>query len=222
MIRINLLGKKKASQVPFGLEEKLEKIGIKYDDLYEMRWALLRVAIVGIGLYLGNHIPTQLHDEKSARLDQETTKLAESEKELQKQLLEKKDVRKQMDMLNKEEVELQRQLNAVGALQKGRGLAFNTLDDLMIQLGSPKKVWLEDLKFENKKISFSGRAWEWFPINDLVKSITESTRYSNVVWKDMTVEASKYSSLNGLSGVSEGTAKIKRFNLEYTVKDGQE
>ena len=42
MIRINLLGKKKSATIPFGLEDKLEKLGVSGSDLQELRPALVR------------------------------------------------------------------------------------------------------------------------------------------------------------------------------------
>jgi Tfp pilus assembly protein PilN len=218
MIHINLLGKKKATKVPFELEEKLEKLGLSVNDLKNLRPSIFRVVFLAAGLYLANSLPEYLRKEKLQRLDAELQKLTAQSGQLQKELVSKKDIRKQMEQLNKEEGELQRQLNAVSALQQGRSLAFSTLNDVVSQLEKSKKVWLEDLKYEGKRIILNGKSWEYFPINDFVKSITESTRYSTVLFKEITTEASGQ---RIIPGVPEGTQKIKKFALEFNVKDGE-
>jgi len=218
MIRINLLGKKKTAAVPFGLDDKLEKFGIKGEELRELQPAIVRIIVLGIGLYIGNYVPTYLHDEKLRKLDAELSKLTSRSGELARELATKKDIRKQMEQLNKEEFELNRQLNAVNALQQGRSLAFNSLNDLMIQLGKTGKVWLDDLKYESKKMSLNGRSWEFFPVNEFVKTITESTRYTNVAFHGIQSEAS---GVKPIAGVPEAMQKTKKFSLEYNVKEGE-
>lgn len=218
MIRINLLGKKKTAAIPFGLEERFEKLGIRPSDLQELRPSLVRVAIVIVGLYIGNFVPAYLHDEKVKQLDAQLAKLTAHSAELTRELASKKDIRKQMDQLNKEEVELNRQLNAVNALKEGRSLAFNTLNDLMLQLQKVGKVWIEDLEYKGHKVNLTGRSWEYFAVNEFVKAITESTRYSNVQFKEITAESPK-SKL--IQGVPEALQKTKRFTLEFGVKEGE-
>jgi Tfp pilus assembly protein PilN len=218
MIRINLLGKKKSAGIPFGLEEKFERLGISISDIQELRPALFRVAVTVVGLYIANFVPAYLHDEKVKQLDAQLSKLTAQSAELTRELASKKDIRKQMDQLNKEEVELNRQLNAVNALQQGRSLAFNTLNDLMLQLQKVGKVWVENLEFKGHRIVLAGRSWEYFAINEFVKGISESTRYTNVQFKDITAEAPKF---KPIPGIPEALQKTKRFTLEFGVKEGE-
>lgn len=216
MIRINLLGKKKIAAVPFGLDEKLEKLGISIDDLNELRPAIIRVAVLVTGLYVANFVPAYLHEQKIKELDEKVQKLSVRSAELTRELATKKDIRKQMEQLNKEEVELQRQLNAVNALQRDRAQAFQTLNDVVQQLNKSQKVWIEDLKYDkNKGVTLNGRAWEYFPINDFVKAITESTRYTNVIFKEITAEDVR----KPIAGVPEALQKTKKFSLEFGVRD---
>jgi Tfp pilus assembly protein PilN len=218
MIRINLLGKKKVASVPFGLDEKFGKLGINIEDLQELRPGLVRVLFVVVGLYIGNFVPGYLHDEKVRQLDADMAKLSAKSSDLQRELATKKDIRKQMEQLNKEEVELNRQLNAVTALQAGRALAFNTLNDIMVQLGKVQKVWIDDLKYENHKISLTGHSWEYFAINEFVKAITESTRYSNVLFREIVAENPKF---KPIQGIPESMQKTKKFSLEFNVKESE-
>ncbi len=160
-------------------------------------------------------MPTYLYEEKVKELDEKHSKLAVKAEELQKELNTKRDIRKQMEQLNKEEVELQRQLNAVNALQRDRSSAFATLNDVVQQLAKTQKVWIEDLKYENRKVILNGRAWEYFPINDFVKAITESTRYTNVIFKEISAEEAK----KLIAGVPEALQKTKRFSLEFNVRE---
>ncbi len=217
MIRINLLGKKKSSDIPFGLDEQFSKLGINLTEIQELRPALVRVAIVAVGLYIANFIPSYLKEEKMHNLDAELKILTGHSGTLQAELVTKKDIRKQMEQLNKEEVELQRQLNAVNSLQQGRSLAFSTLNDIVAKLAKTQKVWIEDLKYEGQKVTLNGRSWEYLPVNDFVKSITESTRYTGVLFKEITAEEAK----KVIPGVPEAMQKTKRFALEFMIKEGE-
>lgn len=217
MIRINLLGKKKAAAVPFGLDEKLAKLGISVDDFNELRPFLIRAVVLVVGLYVANFVPTYLHEQKVKELDEKIQKLTARSSELQRELASKKDIRKQMEQLNKEEVELQRQLNAVNALQRDRSQAFQTLNDVVVHLNKSQKVWIEELKYDKQKslVVLKGSAWEYFPINDFVKAITESTRYTNVLFKEIVAqEVAK-----PLPGVPEALQKTKKFSLEFGIRD---
>lgn len=218
MIHINLLGKKKNAAASFAIDEKLQKIGVSSADLFEFRSAILKIVFIWGGLYLANYVPVYLHDEKVRALDAELGKLSARSAELQKEISSKKDIRKQMEQLNKEEAELQRQLNAVGALQAGRGTAFNALNDIVAQLDKSRKVWVDDIRLESRKVTLNGKSWEYIPINDFVKLITESTHYTNVLFKEIITEPS---TLKPVPGVSAAAMKIKKFGLEFNLKDGE-
>ena len=214
MIKINLLGKKKAAGggVPFGLDEQFQKLGISPAELSEMRPALIRFAVLMLGLYGANYAPTYYHQMQITELDAEIATLTEKAQSLTQELASKKDIRKQMEQLNKEEIELQRQLNAVNALQRDRSLAFRTIDNLIISL--PSKVWITTLNYKNRVVSIKGSCWEYFPINDFVKSINESTQYTEVNFKGITTE----NPASLIPGIPEAMQKIKNFDLEFKVK----
>jgi len=55
-------------------------------------------------------------------------------------------------------------------------------------------------------------------VNEFVKSISESTRYTNVKFKDVTAEAPKFKLI---PGVPEALQKTKKFDLEFGVKEGE-
>jgi Tfp pilus assembly protein PilN len=214
MIKINLLGKKKSAGggVPFGLDEQFAKLGINPAELSEMRPALARFGVLLAGIYIANYAPTYYHEMQIKELDAEVAVLTEKANTLNQELATKKDVRKQMEQLNKEELELQRQLNAVNALQRDRSLAFRTIDNIIISL--PSKVWIDTIIYKNREVTMRGSCWEYFPINDFVKSINESTQYTEVVFKGITTE--NPSSL--IPGIPEAMQKIKNFDLDFKVK----
>jgi Tfp pilus assembly protein PilN len=218
MIRINLLGKKKSVAIPFGLEEKFALVGISVTDLRELRPSIVRILFLIMGLYFANYVPTYLHEEKIKQLDVELAKHTAHSAELMRELVSKKDVRKQMEQLNKEEVELNRQLNAVNALREGRSLAFNALNDLALQIQKVGKVWIDDVDYKGHHISLTGRSWEYFAVNEFVKGITESTRYLNVQFKEVSAESPKFKLVQG---VPEALQKTKKFTLEFGVKEGE-
>lgn len=214
MIKINLLGKKHATAgaIPFGLDEKLAKLGITPADLIEMRMGLLRLGILLLGVYLCNVVPAHLHAKKLAELDVQVNELSQQASKLGQELASKKDIRRQMDQLTKEEVELQRQLNAVASLQKDRGLAFRTIDSMVVSL--PQKVWINSVEYRDQNVIVRGASWEYFPIKDFVKAINESTQFTSLVFKGITSENPG----TVVKGVPEAMQKIKNFELEFKVK----
>jgi Tfp pilus assembly protein PilN len=213
MVKINLLGKKQAAGgTPFGLDERLAKLGLSGAELQEMRPHLVRFAVLLVGLYAANYIPSYLQEQKIQKLQAQMDQLDSQANVLRKELATKKDIRKQMDQLNKEEIELQRQLNAVNSLQKDRGLAFRTLDNLMISM--PQKVWINTIDYKNKVVSLNGSCWEYFPINDFIKVINESTQYADVNFKGITSTTAK----DLVPGVPESMQKVKTFDVEFRVK----
>lgn len=214
MIKINLMGKKAASGggAPFGLDERLAQLGVSGADLQEMRPHLIRFAIMLVGLYLANFVPTYLQEQKVAQLQKEIDSLDAEANKLRAELTAKRDIRKQMEQLNKEEVELQRQLNAVSSLQKDRGLAFRTVDNLMISM--PQKVWIKSFDYKNKVVNLKGACWEYFPINDFVKVINESTQYADVSFKGITSSNAP----EPVKGVPDSLQKVKDFEVEFRVK----
>ena len=213
MIKINLMGKKQATGgAPFGLDERLAALGLSGAELQEMRPHLIRFAIMLVGLYLANFVPTYLQEQKIIQLQAEIDTLDGEANRLRAELVAKRDIRKQMEQLNKEEVELQRQLNAVNSLQKDRGLAFRTIDNLMISM--PQKVWIKSFEYKNKVVNLKGSCWEYFPINDFVKVINESTQYADVSFRGITSTTAP----DPVKGVPESLQKVKDFEVEFRVK----
>lgn len=218
MIKINLLGKKQTMEgkIPFGLDEHMSKLGITPQELQEARPGLIRFVVLVGGLYLANYVPTYFYEKRIAELDAELGQIAQQVQTLNTELASKRDIRKQMEQLNKEEGELQRQLNAVNALQRDRGLAFRTLDNVIVSL--PQKVWINSISYKEKTVTVLGSCWEYFPINDFVKAVNESTQYTSVNFKGITTEAAGVL----VPGVPEAAQKIKNFDLEFKVKGAEE
>jgi hypothetical protein len=88
----------------------------------------------------------------------------------------------------------------------------------MVQMNKTGKVWIDEIQYKDRKVSMTGRSWGYFAVNDFVKSITESTRYTNVLFKEITAEAPRY---KVVQGVPEALQKTKKFLLEFTVKEGE-
>ncbi|MGK4422243.1 hypothetical protein ACSLVQ_28750, partial [Klebsiella pneumoniae] len=87
-----LLGRKKVAKVPFGLDEKLERLGINATDLQELRPGAIRIVVIATALYAANYIPGYLHDEKVKQLDADMATLQQKSGELQWELATKKDI----------------------------------------------------------------------------------------------------------------------------------
>lgn len=211
MIKINLLGKKKVA-APFGLDEKLAKLGIKPEDFSALQPVLIKVAVLGAGLYLADYIPNYFYQQKMQELDQRIAGLNERKNALSSEMASKKEITKKMEQLNKEEIDIQRQLNAVAALQRDRSLAFRTLDNIVTAV--PPKVWVTKLSYNNRSMNIRGSSWEYFPINDFIKTLNEYTQYMNVNFKGIETETSS----KPLAGVPEAVQRIKTFDVDFVVK----
>jgi Tfp pilus assembly protein PilN len=219
MIKINLLGKKKsaAGGLPFGLDEKFEKLGVRGADLAELRPYLIRLVILGAGLYVGNYVPNYFHQKKIEELEGVIAGLTQKSEQLKRELNAKKGVRAQMDQLNKEETELQRQLNAVNALQRDRSLAFRTFDNIAVSL--PQKVWIKKIDYNERRVTINAACWEYFPITDFVRTVNESTQYTSVNFKDIQTEGGDSKAAPGVPAAAQ---KIKNFQLGFSVKSSGE
>lgn len=211
-IKVNLLGKKK-TEVPFGLGETFQKLGIKTDDLGALRPGLIKIAVLLAGLYVADYFPTYFFELKKAELAQKVEALEQHSNVLKKELTQKKGIREQMDQLNREEIELQRQLTAVANLKADRSLAFRSLDALINTV--PDTIWLGKINYSNRKFDLDGSSWDYFAINDFVKSITESTRYLDVKFRGIQTKPPG----EPYPGIPESVKAIKTFTLEYFVKD---
>ena len=216
MIKVNLLGRKKRP-VPFALDEHLSKVGINVNELSNMRESLIKLGVLLVGIYLANFIPNYFYEEKIQELNQKQQVLTQKTVALQKELQATRDIRKQMDQLTKEEVEIKKQLDTINNLTKNRDIAFKSLDHVIRML--PKKVWISKAAFKDKKMSVEGLCWEYFPINDFVKQINESTQYYNTVFKG--IRASPVGE-ELVPGVPEAMQKIKNFGVEYAIKGSGE
>jgi Tfp pilus assembly protein PilN len=216
MIKINLLGKKKVANIPFGLDEKMAKLGVTTDDLTELRPQLIKLAILIAGVYLTNYVPNYLQAEKIKVLDAQIAVNTQKAQVLEKELASKKDLRRQMEDLNKGEVELQRQVNGILGLQKDRGIAFRTIDSLVASM--PAKVWMNDFSFNHRQVRVTGGSWEYFPINDFVKTITETSQFKDVIFRGIRADPPK----GLIPGIAEQVQRTKSFELEFTVKGADE
>jgi Tfp pilus assembly protein PilN len=211
MIKINLLGKKKVA-APFGLDAVMERLGISADDLSALRPVVAKTAVVLVGLYLCDYVPSYILATKIAELDKKIKVISDKTTALQAELNSKKEIRKQQEQLDKEESEVNRQLAAINGLNRDRSLVFRAVDGMTTVL--PATVWLSKMSYGDHKFSLIGSSWDYFPINDFVKALNESTQFQNVVFKGITTEApGKY-----IPGVPESIQKVKNFEVEFGVK----
>jgi hypothetical protein len=70
------------------------------------------------------------------------------------------------------------------------------------------------MKFDKTRVTMTGRSWEYFPINDFVKIITESTNYTSVNFKEIKAEDAK----KVIPGIPTAIQKTKIFGLEFSLK----
>ena len=168
LIKINLLGKKQ-TPAPSGLDVLLEKAGIKMDDLVALKMPLLKAGIMALGFYLAEYIPNAIQEQMIQELDVKLNAITQKTDALQKEVNAKREIRRQMEQLTKEENELNRQLNIISNLSRSRALAFKILDNITLML--PQKVWINRLEYTDGKLLVDGSSWEYFPVNDFVKSL---------------------------------------------------
>lgn len=202
--------------MPFGLDDTFAKVGITSEGIAELRPQLIKIAVLAGGFFAANYLPTYLQEEKMKVLQAQLDVSNQKAQVLEKELAGKKDLRRQMEDLNKGEAELQRQVNAITGLQKDRGLAFRTFDSLITSL--PTKVWIKDFAFNHRQMRITGSSWEYFAINDFVKALSESSRFKDVIFRGIRAEPPK----TLVPGVPEQVQREKIFELEFTVKGAEE
>lgn len=213
MIKINLLGKKKSAIPPqLAFLYQLEKIGINAEIVESLKWTLLRFLVLIIGLYAVAYVPEELLRREIAVLDAKLGVLSQRKVQLAADLAQKKDLRKKMESINKDEADLQRQLSAITALTKDRVIAFKTLENVTALL--PEKVWLKSINLtKENRMNLSGSSWEHSPINDFVRAVTDTTQFTDVQFRGITSEGG-----STVPGISAAAQKIKVFDLDFRIK----
>lgn len=215
MIRINLLGKKHVAGggIPFGLDEKLANLGITPADLVELRPALIKLAVMLAGVYVVNMLPSYFHEKKKAELDVQLGQINEKSAVLQKELASKKEIRTKMEQLNREQDELQRQLDAITSLQRDKDILFRNLTGVLDLM--PQNIWVGSLDYRDRAFTLKGSSWEYFPIQDFMRSISLSTQFTGMNFKGLT------SDLSGgapSANLPEAIQKVKNFELVFKLK----
>ena len=213
MIKVNLLGKKKTNS-SFSIEEKLSVIGVKPGDFDAFKPIIIKLVAVGIGVYAAGLLPTYFYDKKLAAASAVLKDLEQQQNELQGQLAKKKDLRKQMEQLNKDEAEMQRQISTIEGISRNRSLAFRALDLVVASL--PQKVWFEHLTYGNRRFGIKGFSWEYFAINDYIKQLNESAQFGEVNYKGV-----KAGNTAGplVPGIPEAAQRVKLFDVDFVVKE---
>ena len=204
MIKINLLGKKKTTNIPFQLDEKLARFGIKPEDFETFKPLGMKLVVLTAGIYGASFGPEYFY-----KIDFDKEKTA-----INKELRERREQRKEMEKLNKEESELKRQLDAVQSLNKERTTAFHTVLSIITDL--PQKVWLTRLDYKDKKVVMEGASYDYFSINDFFKLVSDRTTNTNVIFRWMRAHPPTHV----VAGVPLSVQQIKTFTLEYMVKEG--
>jgi len=212
MIKVNLLGKKKKT-LPFGIDKALEKAGVSEAQLEELKPALPKIGVILVGLYLANFIPNYFYEQRMAELQARQAQVSKTVGDLRKEIGSLKKVRQEMERLQKEEAEVDAQLSAIEGLSRGRERAFNVLNSIVEVL--PQKVWLDRLDYRASSMSLAGSSWEFFPINDFVRSLTENTKFEAVTLRS--IRAQPVANIE--PGIPTADQKTKEFQIEMLVRD---
>lgn len=165
MIKINLLGEKKAAS-----ERKSKRARVPSADLGAQRQNLLFAAIVGMALVLAGGwwylkvAETNEWKEKIEAHDRELERLApiiaKSEQyERRKELLEQK-------------------INLITELKRRQDLPVHILDQISKNL--PEFLWLSSMSANNNQINLAGRATTYNAVSNFYKNLTSSGYFDNV------------------------------------------
>ena len=212
MIKVNLLGKKK-KPLPFGLDKALDKAGISEAQLAELRPSLPKLAVLVIGIYLANFVPNYLYEQRMQELQEQQAVVAKTVSDLRAEIGSLRKVRQEMERLQKEEGEIEAQLSTIDGLSKGREIAFNVLNSVAEIL--PAKVWVDRIDYRTNSLDVKGSSWEFFPINDFVRSLTENTKFDAVTLRSIRAQAPSGALEPGIPASEQ---KTKDFQIEMLVR----
>jgi Tfp pilus assembly protein PilN len=212
MIKINLLGKKK-TPAPFGLDQLFEKAGIRPGDLESMKPAFIKIGAILLIFYAAQEAPHIYFDSKLKQLDATLKGLTDKVESMQKILAEKKEIRKDMEQLLKEEAETKRQLDVISSISKDRSVPFKVVDNLSAIL--PQKVWISRMEITGQTIQLEGNSWDYFSINEYIRSLNESPLLQAVTLRSM---ASEELATKPIAGIPEADQKTKVFQLEMMLR----
>ncbi len=211
MIKINLLGKKK-KPAPFGLDKALERAGINQAQIEEIKPALPKLLTIVAVVYLAYFIPNYFLEQKAAELRAQQQVIGNKLTGIKKELASLKKVREAMDKLTKDEAEIDAQLTTIEGLSNGRGVAFQALNSVVSIL--PDKVWIDRINYNDGEISMTGASWEYFAINDFVRSLSENTKFEAVTLRNIRAQSS--GSLE--PGIPASEQKTKNFQIDMLVQ----
>jgi Tfp pilus assembly protein PilN len=212
MIKINLLGKKK-KPAPFGLDKLLEKAGVSSGQIEELKPAIPRILFIAAAIYISYFIPNYFLEQKIAELQGQQAVVSEKLTKLRAELGSMKKTRDAMDKLTKEEAEIDAQLATIEGLSRGRSTAFTALNGILELL--PNKVWIDRITYSDGSFSINGSSWEYFSINDFVRSLSESTKYEAVTLKNIRADAPSGTLEPGVPAAEQ---KTKSFQIEMLVQ----
>ena len=211
MIKINLLGKKK-KPAPFGLDKALERAGINEAQIEELKPSLPKLLVIVAVLYLAYFIPNYFLEEKVTELRAQQDVVGNKLTGIKAELASLKKVREAMDKLTKDEADIEAQLSTIEGLSNGRGAAFQALNSIIQIL--PDKVWFDRINYNSGAISLTGGSWEYFAINDFVRSLTENTKFEAVTLRN--IRAEPPGALQ--PGIPAADQKTKNFQIDMLLQ----
>lgn len=211
-IKINLLGKKK-QPAPFGLDKLFEKMGGGKFDFQQFKPTLLKLTAILIAYYATQEVPNFFYGQKIKEQEAKLQTLNAQAGALQKELASKKEIRKQMEQLTKEEAELKRQLDVISSLSKDRTLPFKIVSTVAELI--PNNVWLDRLEYRNSTVSFDGLAWEYGAVNAYLRALSE-----NSYFQALTLRSIQADEVQGkpIPGVPVDIQKLKHFVAEMAIR----
>lgn len=211
-IKINLLGKKK-QPAPFGLDKLIDKLGGGKFDFHQFKPTLMKLTALLVAYYAAQAIPDFFYGQKLREQEAKLQTLNAQAAVLQKELTSKKEIRKQMEQLIKEEVELRRQLDVISNLSKDRILPFKIVSTVAELI--PNNVWLDKLEFRGSTVSLDGLAWEYGAVNSYLRALSE-----NSYFQALTLRSIQADEIQGkpIPGVPVDIQKLKHFMAEMAIR----
>lgn len=173
MIRINLLRNLEATG---GQAETAVADGLVFDQVSEVN--KLQV-IIKLAFILA--LPYLVHIYGENILQERTTELGGLDQQLAALNKEAEEFKSEIEMVNRhveEKKRLERQIEVIGVLSRGRFsglLAVDTLQSLM-----PQTAWLSKVSYVNGVFSISGYAYDQQDVTSLIRGMEESVFFSEV------------------------------------------
>lgn len=197
MIEINLSPRQK--------ENLLANLGGLNLSLINVKFVIASI----IMLYGIEPFVLDYYDGLSAEITAKLNDVRKEQRKISTALQELKDVKKQVEDLNRQETALSKRVSVVKEIVDKRQNPFKVLK--YIAENTPPDVWVTELSLEERRFSMTGFSKSWKSISDFLTNLNSSVFFNQGVNQSM-----NYTRTQGAQATIEGT-RVEPFTVNANI-----